>query len=172
MQFGTSPALPQIVPFNFGEDEVNFDDTVTATCTIAKGDLPIHIWWTLSDSIESLFEHNITSNDGIIISKTGNKLSVLNIEVVKARHRGNYSCYAKNKAGTAKHSAFLSVKGLILLVLLLFSPFKFIKTSFAICFFLIPNILLNLFKFSLTYCHSLLATKRCISMRLLVPFAQ
>lgn len=103
--------LPQIVPFNFGEDEVNFDETVSATCTITKGDLPINIWWTLADSYESLTEYNISTNDGIVISKAGNKLSVLNIEAVKARHRGNYTCYAKNKAGVARHSAYLSVNG-------------------------------------------------------------
>jgi hypothetical protein len=103
--------LPQILPFSFGDEEVNFDETVSATCTITKGDLPIHIWWTLADSYDSIAEYNISSNDGIVISKAGNKLSVLNIEAVKARHRGNYSCYARNKAGVAKHSAYLSVNG-------------------------------------------------------------
>lgn len=90
---------------------MNLDDAVTATCTITKGDLPVHIWWTLSDSYESLVEYNITTNDGIVISKAGNKVSVLNIEDVKARHRGNYTCYARNKAGIAKHSAYLAVSG-------------------------------------------------------------
>jgi Immunoglobulin I-set domain len=69
------------------------------------------IWWTLSESIESLAEYNISTNDGIVISKAGNKLSVLNIEAVKARHRGNYTCYAANKAGITKHSAYLAVNG-------------------------------------------------------------
>lgn len=88
---------------------MNLDDTVTATCTITKGDLPISIWWTLSNSYVSLEEYNISTNDGIVITKGGNKLSVLNIEAVQARHRGNYTCYAKNKAGIARHHAYLSV---------------------------------------------------------------
>lgn len=103
--------MPQIAPFTFSEEELNFDESVSATCSISKGDLPIKIWWTLSDSIGSDAEYNISTNDGIVISKAGNKLSVLNIEAVKARHRGNYTCYAKNKAGITKHSAYLSVNG-------------------------------------------------------------
>ena len=40
-------------------------------------------------------------------------MSMLGIEAVKARHRGNYTCYAQNKAGIAQYSAFLSVNGSI-----------------------------------------------------------
>jgi Immunoglobulin domain len=103
--------LPQIAPFNFGEDEVNFDDSITATCSVTKGDMPMKIWWSLSDSFDSLVEFNISSNDGILITKAAHKISMLNIEAVKARHRGNYTCYAANKAGAVKHSAYLAVNG-------------------------------------------------------------
>ena len=105
------PVLPQIAPFSFGEDEVNFDDTVSVSCTITKGDLPVRIWWTLSDSFESQTEYNISTNDGVVILRSGNKISMLNIEAVKARHRGNYSCYASNKAGIAKQNAYLAING-------------------------------------------------------------
>ena len=100
-----------IVPFSFGEEEFNLDESVTATCSISKGDLPLHIWWSLSESIESMEEYNISTNDGVVITKTGNKVSMLNIEAVKARHRGNYTCYARNKAGITKHSAYLAING-------------------------------------------------------------
>jgi hypothetical protein len=36
---------------------------------------------------------------------------MLAIEAVKAHHRGNYSCFARNRAGLAQYSAFLSVNG-------------------------------------------------------------
>ena len=103
--------LPIIAPFSFGEEEFNLDDSVTATCSIIKGDLPLKIWWTLSDSFESMEEYNISTNDGVFISKTGNKISMLNIEAVKARHRGNYTCYAKNKAGISKQNSYLAING-------------------------------------------------------------
>lgn len=103
--------LPQIVPFTFGEEEFNFDESVTATCSVSKGDLPIFIWWALSESIESQAEYNISTNDGIVITKASQKVSMLNIDAVKARHRGNYTCYARNKAGVAKQSAYLAING-------------------------------------------------------------
>ena len=106
--------LPQINPFNFGEDQIYLDETVTATCTITKGDLPISIWWTFK-SEHQLVERNLTTNDGIIIAKTGNKLSVMNIESVKGRHRGNYTCYARNKAGISVYSDQLAINGDLLL---------------------------------------------------------
>jgi hypothetical protein len=103
--------LPQITPFSFGDDQdVNLDEAVAATCIITKGDVPITVWWTLVDDFDR-FARNLTTNDGVVITRTSQKLSVLNIDAVKARHRGNYTCYAKNKAGISQHSAFLSVNG-------------------------------------------------------------
>ena len=83
---------------------------MSATCTVTKGDLPIHIWWTLSDTYFEN-ERNLSTNDGVVILKNGQKLSLLNIESVKARHRGNYTCYAKNKAGISQYSATLAING-------------------------------------------------------------
>lgn len=108
--FATFQVLPQINPFTFGEDEMNMDDAVSVTCTVAKGDLPINIWWTLNDDF-SEYERNLTTNDGVMITRNSQKISMLAIDAVKARHRGNYTCYAKNKAGITKHSAFLLING-------------------------------------------------------------
>ena len=109
MQFDPS-VLPQIVPFNFGEEQIYLEESATATCAVSKGDLPISIWWSLSDDFNTA-ERNISTNDGIVISMNGNKLSFLNMEIVKARHRGNYTCYARNKAGITQHTAYLSING-------------------------------------------------------------
>lgn len=108
--FATSPVLPQISPFSFGEEDLNLDETVAATCIITKGDAPMQIWWTLVDDFNGE-ERNLTTNDGLMISRMSQKTSIINIDAVKARHRGNYTCYAKNNAGISKHSAFLSVHG-------------------------------------------------------------
>lgn len=102
--------LPIIVPFNFGEEEVNFDDSVTATCTITKGDLPMAIWWRFNEDGDNV-GFNLTTNDGIFITRHMQKVSMLAIDAVKARHRGNYTCYASNKGGFVQHSAHLAING-------------------------------------------------------------
>lgn len=89
---------------------MNLDDAVSATCTITKGDLPMKIWWTLVDDFHG-DSKNLSTNDGIVITRASQKLSLLNIDAVKARHRGNYTCFAMNKAGVSQHSAFLYING-------------------------------------------------------------
>lgn len=103
--------LPAIVPFNFGEEEVNLDESISATCSITKGDLPMQIWWRFTEGFGDMLSHNLTGVDGVDITRNSQRLSVLNIDAVKSRHRGNYTCFAENKAGFAQHSAYLSMNG-------------------------------------------------------------
>lgn len=70
------------------------------------------VWWTIHDTNLQLSQ-NLTSNDGIVISRNSQKVSMLTIEAVKGRHGGNYTCFAQNKAGTSQHSAVLAINGLI-----------------------------------------------------------
>lgn len=99
-----------IAPFNFGDDEYNLDDSVMASCSITKGDLPVSIYWSFQSEGSNL-SHNLTSNDGIVISRNSQKFSILAIEAVKARHRGNYTCFASNKGGVAQFSTYLAING-------------------------------------------------------------
>lgn len=92
------------MPFDFGDDEINAMDMVSASCTVNKGDLPIKITWTRND-------RPIFSNDGISISRTNQRISILSIESVRDRHSGNYTCVAENAAGTVHFSASLHVNG-------------------------------------------------------------
>lgn len=107
--------LPTIVPFNFGEEELNIDESVSTICSITKGDLPLKIWWTYTGDSDS-FSYNLTSNDGVMITRNTQKISMLAIDAVKARHRGNYTCFASNKGGIAHHSAYLAINGLTILL--------------------------------------------------------
>lgn len=96
--------MPQVVPFDFGEDEINAMDMVSASCTVNKGDLPVKIYWLRNG-------HPIFSNDGISISRTNQRISILSIESVRDRHSGNYSCIAENKAGSVNITTSLWVNG-------------------------------------------------------------
>ena len=68
------------------------------------------LWWTFKGDNDN-FPHNLTTNDGIVITRNSQKMSVLGIEAVKARHRGNYTCHAQNKAGVSEQSSYLSING-------------------------------------------------------------
>ncbi|XP_069356511.1 cell adhesion molecule Dscam1 isoform X37 [Maniola hyperantus] len=94
--------LPQVTPFDFGEEILNAGDTVSLTCTVGKGDLPLKIHWQLNDQL-------LNSGNGIFINRNGKRISVLSIENVQHEHIGNYTCIAENEAGRSSHSAVLVV---------------------------------------------------------------
>lgn len=101
---------PQIVPFDFGSDIINMNDMVSATCTVNKGDTPLDLHWTTAPE-PTLGAGRLMTNDGILITKTTQRISMLSIESVHARHRANYTCVARNAAGVAYHTAELRVNG-------------------------------------------------------------
>lgn len=91
--------------FDFGDGVSNFDDSTATTCMISKGDQPLQIQWYLNDNP---IENN---HKGIQIMQMGPKLSALRIDSLNEKHRGNYTCAVKNKAGVAKYSAELKING-------------------------------------------------------------
>lgn len=82
----------------------------TATCAVNKGDLPLDLYWTTAPD-PMLHVGRLMTNDGILITKTTQRISMLSIESVHARHRANYTCVARNAAGVAYHTAELRVNG-------------------------------------------------------------
>lgn len=83
---------------------MNYGDTVSVTCTVSGGDLPIHFIWKLNYvPIESYFE--------ILTEKRGKRINVLMIESLKAKHAGNYTCAAANAAGVVEYTSQLIVNG-------------------------------------------------------------
>lgn len=130
----TFPVLPQIVPFSFGDEQINLDDSVMASCSIIKGDLPLRVYWQFFETDETL-SYNLTTNDGVVVTKPSPKISILAIDAVKARHRGNYTCFAQNKAGVTQFSAYLAMNGSTMTLLennVLVPPQTTILENFAI----------------------------------------
>lgn len=88
------------------EKPANWGETVTATCTILKGDQPIQIEWALNGQPISHDFSDIT----VVTSK---RVSLLTIDAVTASHAGEYTCVATNAAGGTSFSASLAVNGTI-----------------------------------------------------------
>lgn len=70
----------------------------------------MNIWWTITNDDTGIVTNLSLYND-ITISKNGQKMSLLNIEALKHHHRGTYTCWAQNRAGTSSHSVKLSING-------------------------------------------------------------
>lgn len=107
---------PEIVPFDIGEGPANWGDTVTATCTVLKGDHPIQIEWALNGEPISRNHYDIS------IVNTSKRVSLLTIDGVTARHAGEYTCSVSNAAGGTSYSATLAVNGTPNDIPPLFSP--------------------------------------------------
>lgn len=71
--------------------------------------MPLEIVWMHVDTTG--MEKLLVTNDGVVITRTNQRISMLSIEAVKARHRGNFTCVAKNKGGATRHSAILHING-------------------------------------------------------------
>ena len=96
---------PQIAPFVITEEPANWGESISVVCAILKGDLPIEITWSLNGEPISRDRSDIN------VLATTRKNSILSIESVAARHAGEYTCAASNKAGATSHSAILAVNG-------------------------------------------------------------
>jgi hypothetical protein len=93
-----------MLPFEFGEDPFDILSAATISCTVTKGDLPIEVNWMFNGN-------RLKTNDGILIQKSGQRISILSLESVQPRHAGNYTCLARNDAGEMRHTSELKVIG-------------------------------------------------------------
>lgn len=83
---------------------MSYGDVVSIQCTISGGDLPVDVEWKLNGSpLESYLE--------IQTEKRGKRINNLVIDLVSAKHAGNYTCLAKNTAGIAEYTSELIVNG-------------------------------------------------------------
>lgn len=96
---------PQVAPFEFGEETVNSGDVAMASCLVTKGDFPLKIIWTLNGK-------SIHDMNGISLMNS-KRASQLSIDSVYFDHAGEYTCWAKNAAGTSSYSAILNVNGIV-----------------------------------------------------------
>lgn len=101
-----SLVAPRIIPFGFGDTPIYAGQSAQTVCFVSEGDFPLDISWSFqnSEDLEGL---------GISISRVGKKTVVLEIEAADFRHRGNYTCSAKNTAGVIMYTAMLEIHGIL-----------------------------------------------------------
>lgn len=96
--------MPHITPFTF-EGDANSGDSAQLTCYISKGDLPLSVKWIFNG------KELVSNSAGVITTKIGERTNLLTLSNISANHAGNYTCMAINPAGSANHTAVLSVYG-------------------------------------------------------------
>ncbi|XP_076297102.1 Down syndrome cell adhesion molecule 1 isoform X21 [Lasioglossum baleicum] len=94
---------PHIGPFAISDGPANSGDMVSATCSIMKGDFPVEIVWKFNSRTIGFNDPDVT------ITRINKHMSALSIESVAARHAGEYTCVATNRAGNVSHSTTLAV---------------------------------------------------------------
>lgn len=96
--------LPQILPFDFGHRPMSSGEAAQVTCLVSTGDRPLNITWKFRNREASSFP-------GVTVTEVGQKASLLIIDPVSSMHAGNYTCSARNVAGTASYQATLRING-------------------------------------------------------------
>lgn len=83
---------------------MNAGEFANLQCIVPTGDLPLNIHWSYPGE-------EMGGSSGVIAKKVADRVSMLMISVITARHAGEYVCTAENAAGTASHSTILTVNG-------------------------------------------------------------
>lgn len=89
--------------------EAETDDSIVLTCSASKGTKPISFEWQFDG--DRLF----SSPEIAIDSKLS--ASILTLERVKPKHRGNFSCLAQNPDGSDRIFTMLDVRGIVFFLL-------------------------------------------------------
>ena len=93
-----------MLPLSFGRHVMNEGSFAQASCIVSEGDEPLTISW-------SLYGNDIKSDMGFTITPIGTRGSMLLINSVGHKHSGNYTCNAKNMAGSKEQTVELKVNG-------------------------------------------------------------
>ena len=97
---------PLILPMTFGAEVMNEGSFAQVSCIVPEGDEPLTISWSFHGA-----EVTTDPGVGIITTPLGTRGSSLMLSSVGHRHRGNYTCNARNEAGSSTQTVQLSVNG-------------------------------------------------------------
>lgn len=95
---------PTIQQFSFTKLPMNAGEFANLQCIVPTGDLPLNIRWSYPGE-------EMGGSSGVLAKKVADRVSMLMISIITARHAGQYVCTAENAAGTVSHSTTLTVNG-------------------------------------------------------------
>ncbi|XP_015172332.1 PREDICTED: Down syndrome cell adhesion molecule-like protein Dscam2 isoform X50 [Polistes dominula] len=93
---------PTIQEFAFTKLPMNAGEFANLQCIVPTGDLPLNIRWSYPGE-------EMGGSSGVLAKKVADRVSMLMISVITAKHAGEYVCTAENAAGTASYSTALTV---------------------------------------------------------------
>lgn len=99
---------PEVEPFSITDYTLNEGGSTRLFCSVSSGDMPIHFIWTKNGHLMN------TNRVNIKIQQLDELTSIFSLTRVSLEDAGNYSCIAKNEAGSASHTASLKVMGKLL----------------------------------------------------------
>ncbi|XP_043478445.1 Down syndrome cell adhesion molecule-like protein Dscam2 isoform X36 [Leptopilina heterotoma] len=94
--------LPIIEKFAFTKVPMNAGEFANLQCAVTSGDLPLKIHWNYPGQ-------EMGGASGVLARKVADRISMLMIPVIEARHAGEYVCTAQNAAGKSFESTLLTV---------------------------------------------------------------
>ena len=96
---------PEIGSFAFSKEVMNEGDFAQLSCIVNSGDEPLTITWTFHGD-------KVGPETGITTTNLGSRMSILVINSVGYKHKGKYTCQAKNNAGIRTFTTELKVNGM------------------------------------------------------------
>lgn len=94
---------PIISPFEF-DAAVFYGESIQVLCNVPKGDTPLNLTWYFRD-------RPLAKQDSVIITKLGDRSSLLAIPSTTEKNSGNYTCAVSNIVASTNHTATLNVQG-------------------------------------------------------------
>jgi hypothetical protein len=94
------------MPFSFGDTALDAGASVQVSCIVSFGDLPLTISWSFYG-----VDSSKTTQTDVTTMKFGSRSSLLMIENINYEHNGQYTCTAKNSAGSVNYTTELIVNG-------------------------------------------------------------
>ncbi|KAL4143242.1 hypothetical protein QTP88_005598 [Uroleucon formosanum] len=96
---------PEVEPFSITDSTLNEGGSTKILCSASSGDTPMHFSWT----VDGRRLADAANGDRLKVQRLDELTSLLSLTRASPENAGNYSCVARNEAGSASRTATLKV---------------------------------------------------------------